>query len=343
MKKRKMSIQYFQKKNLKYMMLAFAFLMAGTTAACGKKTDTTENVAETYTDGLSDVDLSDVKVELGNYKGLIFSIEPVEAITDEDVENQIQAILQSYSEDDISKKQVIKDGDLVSIDVEAYIGDEQYGEKETDYYVTIGSGVFLDGDDTQLIGNKSGDSLTITKAYPSDYGLDTLAGKTVDYKIKINGIVTSEQTIPELTDAFVSSISDCKTVDEFRDYVKQELEANAQEQQKVEKEDMIWNQIVSQMTVVNFPEDVRTKKITEYKSYDEDSAALENMSLETYVETYYNISIEEYEQQVEDEVDREIDIELAKKTIAKQEKISEDEVNDYLVSVSIFNEADKTK
>ena len=37
------------------------------------------------------------------------------------------------------------------------------------------------------------------------------------------------------------------------------------------------------------------------------------------------------------------DIELAKKTIAKQEKISEDEVNDYLVSVSIFNEADKTK
>ena len=111
----------------------------------------------------------------------------------------------------------------------------------------------------------------------------------------------------------------------------------------VEKEDMIWNQIVSQMTVVNFPEDVRTKKITEYKSYDEDSAALENMSLETYVETYYNISIEEYEQQVEDEVDREIDIELAKKTIAKQEKISEDEVNDYLVSVSIFNEADKTK
>lgn len=332
-----------KKNKVKYITFSIILLLCGA-VACAKKTDTTESAAETYTDGLSDVDLSDVEVDPGEYKGMRFTIAPVAEVTDADVDNQIEAILQSSSEDNISKKQTIKSGDLVSIDVESYIGDTLYGEKETDYYVTIGSGVFLDGEDTQLIGKKSGDTLTVTMNYPSDYGLEALAGKTVDYKIKINGIVTDEQSVPELTDEFVASISDCKTVDEFKTYVRQELEMNAREQQTIEKQDMIWNQIVSQMTVKNFPEDVRTAKIAEYKTYDEDSAALENMSLKDYVETYYNISMDAYEQQVEAEVDKEIDIELAKKYIAEQENISEDEVNNYLISVSIFTEtADATK
>lgn len=326
----------FRLKKIRYAAFSMAIMLTCCTVACSKQTNTTENVAESSTDGLSDVDLSKVKVNLGNYKGLTFTIAPIAEITDADVDAQIQTILQSSAQDTISENQMIKEGDLVSIDMEAYIGDELYGEKETGYYVTIGSGVFLDGKDTQLIGKKSGDILTITKSYPSDYGLDTLAGKIVDYKIKINGIVTDEQTTPELTDEFVASVSDCKTVDEFRDYVRNELETTAQEQQSIEKEDMIWNQIVSQMTVENFPEDVREAKIEEYKSYDEDSAALENMSLEDYVQTYYNISIDEYENQVEDAIDREIDIELAKKKIAEQENISEDEVNAYLISVSVF-------
>lgn len=85
----------------------------------------------------------------------------------------------------------IKDGDTVNID---YIGSIDGVEFEggstngagTD--LTIGSGLYIDDFEEQLIGAHPGDSVDVNVTFPDDYQQEDLQGKDALFQVTINGI-----------------------------------------------------------------------------------------------------------------------------------------------------------
>lgn len=92
------------------------------------------------------------------------------------------------------------------------------GSAVADYNILIGSGVFFDGAEKELIGVLPGETKEISVVFPEGYPQAELSGKSAVYKVTVNYIDETQQAA--LTDEFVASISDSQTVDAFRQEVK---------------------------------------------------------------------------------------------------------------------------
>lgn len=94
----------------------------------------------------------------------------------------------SYSTD---TSLTVEDGDKVNID---YVGSVDGVEfdggstqgKGTD--LVIGSGLYIDDFEEQLIGHHPGDQVDVYATFPEDYGKEELNGKEALFEVTINGI-----------------------------------------------------------------------------------------------------------------------------------------------------------
>ena len=58
--------------------------------------------------------------------------------------------------------------------------------------MTIGSGLFVDDFEQQLIGHKPGEELTVEVTFPEDYN-EELGGKDASFAVTVNGSQQSNQ------------------------------------------------------------------------------------------------------------------------------------------------------
>ena len=166
---------------------------------------------------------------LGEYKSVAVTVEPKEEVTQEDIDAYIDQILSAkttYEEVD----RAVEEGDQVNID---YVGKKDGKEfeggssAEGGYDLVIGSNSFIDGFEEGLIGAKKGDTLDLNLTFPETYSATELAGQDVVFTVTVNTV--KESVVPELTDDYVTTLqADCKTVDEYKEYVKGLLEEKAQ-------------------------------------------------------------------------------------------------------------------
>lgn len=138
-------------------------------------------------------------VTLGDYKNIEVPSSEV-TYTDEEFKNVID---QNLSQHQVLKEEgTVKDGDKVNIDYVGTIDGVEFeggnsGGNGSD--LTIGSGQFIDGFESQLIGHKAGDDVTVKVTFPEDYSNADVAGKPAEFAVKIHGIYVD----PEYNDDFV--------------------------------------------------------------------------------------------------------------------------------------------
>ena len=141
--------------------------------------------------------------------------------TDEEFKNVINEMLAQHQV--LKEEGTIKDGDKVNID---YVGTIDGVEFEggnsggNGYDLTIGSGTFIKGFESQLIGHKPGEDVTVKVTFPDDYNKTELAGKPAEFAVTIHGIYAD----PEYNDDFVCAYYPDKgsTVAEFEKSLKDE-------------------------------------------------------------------------------------------------------------------------
>jgi len=210
-------------------------------------------------------------VVLGQYKGIEVNAAEPETITDEDVDAEIARILNdSQALVGITEK-AVAEGDLVNIDYEGYLDGEVISESSiADYNVLIGSGVFFDGAESQLIGALPGETREINVTFPQGYPDASLVGKTAVYKVTVNSIQVDE--IPELTDEFVRSISDSETVEAFRQELFDMLTKAAESKAEVDKIDAVWSQVMDNAQIISYPENQLEKIVADYEALGEEEA-----------------------------------------------------------------------
>lgn len=168
-------------------------------------------------------------ITLGNYKGIEVTKEPVE-VSDEEVAAKILSEREGKAVfEDVDRP--VEDSDKVIIDYEgAKDGVAFEGGTGKAQELVIGSNQFIPGFESGLIGAKKGDEVTLNLTFPENYGNKELSGQAVVFKVTVNNV--QKQTVPELNDEFVQSVSDSKTVPEYQEKTRQEIlgqkEANAQ-------------------------------------------------------------------------------------------------------------------
>ena len=182
--------------------------------------------------------------ELKDYLGIEVEKEKC-VIGEDDVENQIKAILKSQGNlVSITDDRAVQKDDYAIINYQGFEGDEAVdGMKAENYSIAIGTGNFYPGFDDELIGLKKGDKKEFTIDFKEDYINPKLAGKTIRFDVEVTDIKVME--LPELNDEFVKGLGvEFETVDELKARIKEDL--TAREEKRIETD--IRNKIIEKIS-----------------------------------------------------------------------------------------------
>jgi trigger factor len=166
------------------------------------------------------------ELNVTNYKGI-----PATPAVVEVPEPEIEATLKKLQDDmseltPVEEDRAVAMGDFVDISFTGTIeGEEQplFTDKAT---VEVGGETTLKEFTENLTGTSVNEEKNFGVTYRDDYPEKRLAGKTVTYNVKIEGVKTKK--VPELNDEFAQGIGEYQTLDELRSKVRQDMEKHKQ-------------------------------------------------------------------------------------------------------------------
>lgn len=336
-----------------YLAAALMLTMALTFTACGKSGD---NGSEAGTKGsTSNVNYSEQLqkdsetykqyVDLGEYKGVEVEVDRSSLdVTQDQVTAYIDNIRSSKGEDTEVITGTTKLGDKIKLDYSGTLNGVAFsGGTATDVEYTIGSGRFIKDLDNGLAGLEVGKEYDIPCHFDDSYSNSDLAGKDVNFRVKVNAIVTT--TLPEYNDDFVKTIvatgsydTQAQTTDEFTKYVEQTLKDSAQQSFDSNKYSAIWDKIDETTNVSGYPEDeladlkqtINDNVKSEYSYYGTYYSGID--SFESYLKNVYGFADEAAFNEYADQYARNYLKEKMILTLIGEKEgitVSDDEINEY--------------
>lgn len=336
-----------------YLAAALMLSMALTFTACGKPGD---NGGEAGTKGnTSGVNYSEQLqkdfetykqyVNLGEYKGVEVEVDRSALdVTQDQVTAYIDNIRSSKGENTEVTTGTTKVGDKIKLDYSGTLNGVAFsGGTATDVEYTIGSGRFIEDLDKGLAGLEVGREYDIPCHFDDSYSNSDLAGKDVNFNVKVNAIVTT--TLPEYNDDFVKTIvatgsydTQAQTTDEFTKYVEQTLKDSAQQSFDSNKYSAVWDKINETTTVSGYPEDeiadlkqtINDNVKSEYSYYGTYYSGID--SFESYLKNVYGFADEAAFNEYADQYARNYLKEKMILTLIGEKEsvtVSDDEINEY--------------
>ena len=169
------------------------------------------------------------KLNITNYEGI-----PVQEVSTKVEDNEVDASLKKLQEDmaelaPVEEDRAVQEGDFAEISYTGTIqgSDEPplTGEKAV---AEIGGRTTVKEFSENLVGTKVGEEKSFNVVYRPNYPTEKLAGKTVEYKVKIEGLKTKE--IPELNDEFAQRFGEYKTLDDLKGKLREDIEKHKRDQ-----------------------------------------------------------------------------------------------------------------
>ena len=175
-------------------------------------------------------------VDICEYKGIAATRKQI-TITQDDIDDEIEDFLDELAtEQELTEEDVFALGDTVNINYVGYVvGDyEKYkdGDKFTEYDdvkgydLVLGSGKFISGFESGLIGHHVGEKVSVDVTFPTPYQNNPdLAGVNAMFVVTINS--AKRDVLPEYNDELIAENTDFDTVEEFEAYLWDKLKAEA--------------------------------------------------------------------------------------------------------------------
>ena len=157
------------------------------------------------------------------------------SIGEEDVQKRLEEIREANGKMvPIEEERQIRDGDFVIVDYEGFEdGQPMEDVKSSNLLVKVGKNDFHPKFDEALIGLKKEDETEVDIDFEKDFYHAKLAGKRVNFKIKIADI--KELVLPELNDEFASNLgADLKNLDSLKNELKNAI--TSQEEKRIDSE-----------------------------------------------------------------------------------------------------------
>ena len=251
---------------------------------------------------LSGITASDYVELPDDYKHQSVEVAKPDDPTDEEVEQRIQAVLQSNGAlEEVDRK--VEEGDTVNIDYVGKIDGEEFAGGSGSYDLLIGSGAFIEGFEDGLIGAKKGETLDLNLKFPDDYPAEDVAGKDVVFTVTVNKI--SEYALSDdfvkslnLTNDFGQAVTD---VDTFREYIR----SNMIEENEGTYTWLIKHEIDNNLLeTVTFKQDIPASMLEsyyfQYQNYLSNAASSNYMDLATFMQKQYGATADNYDTMIRD-------------------------------------------
>lgn len=182
--------------------------------------------------------------ELGSYQDIKFD-KPEVTVTDEEIEAELKALQERQANyDPVEEDRPLADGDFAQISFKATPKEELQASAEQEgkpadesqpvqdqgqpvqmdeVLLEIGAPNTVKEFSQNLRGAKPGDEREFDVSYAADYAEPRLAGKTITYSTKINGI--KKKSVPELNDDFAKELSqEFQTLDDLKKRMREGME-----------------------------------------------------------------------------------------------------------------------
>ena len=301
------------------------------------------NVEITSIDKATGVELKAVcvtkpEIEISDYKGIAAPKE-VKAITDEDIDKQIDIIRKKNARIVSVEDRAAQLNDEVIIDFEGFFGDEAFeGGKGEDHPLRLGSGQFIPGFEDQIVGHNIGDEFDVVVTFPEDYQMTDYAGKEATFKTKLKSI--SYEELPEINDDLVKDATEFDTVEEYRNDIKTKLEEAAVSQAESSFENALMNKLIEKVDAP-IPNCMYEQRIDSLMRSFEQQLRQQGMDLKLYFQ-YTGMDMDSFRETYRDRAQNEVKLRLALEKIAELENIevSEEEINNGLGELAAANKVD---
>ncbi len=175
--------------------------------------------------------------DLKKYTGLSVtiadnSVDPKQVDEVLDRFRQSKAVIEAVEDD-----RGIRGDDLVIIDFQGELEGEKIEDAAAEnFMIEVDSPNTMPEFQDGLLGMKAGDEKTIPVSYADDYGNERIAGKKVDYKVKVHEI--KKKTVPEWTDEMAKEF-EADSVDDLRKQIQENLERSAKMEEKSSLEEKV--------------------------------------------------------------------------------------------------------
>ena len=208
--------------------------------------------------GQPDVDVTEVPAEVGqelkftvevdvrpditlpDYAGITVEVDKVEA-TDADVEERLLTLRQRFGTLKGVERPVL-DGDFVSIDLSATIGDEEI-DSVTGVSYEVGTKNMIEGIDEALLEMNAGE----TKNFSAPLAGGDHEGQDAQCVVTVQSV--KERELPELDDDFAQLASEFDTLEELRADVTKQAEQAKKFQQGIQARDKILEALLESVDV----------------------------------------------------------------------------------------------
>ena len=316
--------------------------MAVSAAACGKSSDTEKTTTETTdtkdsedsekdstdtdtkeaasSEGKRLVSVKDVSkyVTIGEYKGLKLT-RTSQTVTDDDVQAEINYDLKDNGTE--VQDGTVENGDTVTINFTGTIDGKEFdGGSAEDYELVVGDGEMIDGFEDGIVGMKSGETKELDLTFPDDYYEESVAGKAVVFKVTLQKFTRPA----ELTDEWVAENTEYKTVDEYREAVKKQLEDTAVQTADYGLYSDAWNKVQAASEIKDYPkEDVDAAKKS-YQELNEKYVKDAGMEMADFLESQ-GMSEEDYESECQQYAESKVEQNLIVQGIMDAEGLSLDD------------------
>ena len=279
----------------------------------------------------TDYDVNDY-VKLGKWKKIKVEVDKSYEMTDENIKEAGNNIISSttyYEEvDDAAAEK-----DKVNIDFEGTMNGEAFDNgSSSNYDLVLGSGSFIDGFESGLVGHKAGETVTLDLTFPSDYEKTDLAGQPVTFTVKINKVSRpAEMTWDKLTDDYVadnfSSRYGLTTVKDFKDRVNDSM----QSQLDVAVQKAYLEKLVEE-SEVTLPDGLLDERIEKTMNSYETTCQQYGMTVDDYIQNYYGQTVDEYKESLKEDLTTSLKEELVLEALVGKlkVKVTADEFNSFV-------------
>ena len=265
------------------------------------------------------------ELKLKKYKGLKVTADLKKA-DDDTLKGEMDTLIGMHATYESVDREAV-DGDIVRFNSRATIDGEVFETWNRDNQATrIGTENYGKDFDSALIGLQKDDKKEISVTYPDDYKNQNVQGKTVLFSIEVSEI--RERKLPELTDELATKIDkECKTVNEWKAKLKDEIEKRFESENEQKKEQAIFDALIEE-NPLEIPEQMIEQEVNMSLMQFEYTIRQQGMDLNQYMQIT-NKTQDDLRNDVKDSSKNKIHLRKIIESVIEKEKldVSDDDIN----------------
>ena len=265
------------------------------------------------------------EVVLGKYKEIRVKRKKLE-VEDREVDKSLE-YLQKSRVKLVTVNRPARNGDRLEIDFSTRLGGVKVENGESkNHPLILGEARFMPGFEKELEGMKTGEGKEFSLKAPEEWPQKNLVGKNLDFQVKLN--LVQERDIPKLSDEFVKSLGDFKSLDQLKKSIKQGIfqEKELKEKERIRAEII---ERIADSSKIDMPEALVVLELD--KMVNELQASVGDMGLDfdKYL-SQIKKTVDDLKKEWKVQAEKRARINLVLRAVAKKEKIEigDDEVKE---------------